>query len=107
LLDLAHEALTSPKRIRIASIVVRFWSIRSREGFHIDPRIEQIAALYRFIFDNHSRWGGAHDLQGGCNILRTALMILSWCLRLILLIDGLMGAFVRAADSIQYVVAVL
>lgn len=91
----------------MASIVVKFWSIRSREGFHIDPRIEQIAALYRSIVDNHSRWGGAHDLQGGCNILRTPLMILSWYLRLVLLIDGLMGAFFRAADSIQYVVAVL
>lgn len=65
-----------------------------------------MAALCRCIVDNYSGWGCLLDLQDGCNILRTALMILSWYLIVDVFIDGLMDLFVRTEDLHRLLVAV-
>lgn len=87
--------------IKVATIVVDFGEFVSWEGAHTVLLMEDIAALCRCIVDNHSWWGGLRDLQGGCNILRTTLMVLSWYLKVDVVIDGLMNTFVRAEETVS------
>ena len=46
------------------------------------------------------------DLYGGCNILRTTLMIISWYSIVDVFIDGLMDIIFRAEDFYRLLVAV-
>lgn len=68
------------------------------EYAHPDLLIERISALCCCITKNCSGWGSFLNLQDGCNILHTTLMMIPWYLIINVFIDGLVVIFVRAED---------